>query len=65
MKSSRQQNARFLELKSAGCSLARLWVRQGKREQARLLLEPAYNQLSEGFDLPDLLSARKLLHELE
>jgi predicted ATPase len=45
--------------------LARLWHRRGKREAARDLLEPIYAWFTEGFDWPDLRSARALLDELE
>ena len=45
-------------------SLARLWQRQGKREQARQLLADIYGWFSEGFDTKDLKEARALLQEL-
>jgi predicted ATPase len=45
-------------------SLARLWERQGKREQARQALAGVYDWFSEGFDTRDLRDARALLAEL-
>jgi tetratricopeptide (TPR) repeat protein len=61
---ARHQEAKFFELLSA-TDLARLWHRRGKREAARDLLEPIYAWFTEGFDWPDLRSARALLDELE
>ena len=57
------QQARILELR-AGTSLARLWRDQGKRMEARDLLNPIYNWFTEGFDAPDLKDAKALLDEL-
>jgi predicted ATPase len=48
----------------ASTSLARLWRDQGRREEARHLLAPNYNWLTEGFDAPDLKDAKALLDEL-
>ena len=45
-------------------SLSRLWQRQGKRAEARLLLAPIYGWFTEGFDTADLQEARALLDEL-
>lgn len=61
---ARSQSTLFLELKSA-LSLARLWQRQGKGQQAWSLLAPVYARFTEGFDLPALKAARQLLLELE
>ena len=38
--------------------------RQGKRAEARQLLEPIYGWFTEGFDTADLQEARVLLEEL-
>ena len=43
---------------------ARLWQRQGKRAEARELLEPIYDWFTEGFDTADLQDARALLDAL-
>ena len=60
IKVAREQEAVFLELRAALC-LARLWRDQGKVLQARQLLEPAYNAMVDGFDIPDMVAARELL----
>jgi predicted ATPase len=60
---ARRQQARSWELRAA-MSLACLWQRQGKRQQARELLAPVYNWFTEGFDTADLQDARALLEEL-
>jgi len=60
---SRQQRAKSLELRAA-MSLARLWQKQGQRDQALRLLEAVYSWFSEGFDTPDLQDARRLLDSL-
>ncbi len=48
----------------AAMSLARLWRDQGKVQQARELLAPAYGWFTEGFDTRDLKEAKALLDEL-
>ena len=45
-------------------SLARLWLKQGKRDEARELLTPTYGWFTEGFDTADLQEAKALLKEL-
>jgi predicted ATPase len=45
-------------------SLARLWQRQGKRDEACDLLAPVYDWFTEGFDTADLQEAKQLLDEL-
>ena len=54
---------RSFELRAA-TSLARLWQRQGKRDDARALLAPIYDWFTEGFDTRDLKDAKALLDEL-
>jgi predicted ATPase len=61
---ARQQTARSLELRAV-MSLARLWQKQGKREEARQLLATSYEWFTEGFDTADLIAAKKLLDELQ
>jgi predicted ATPase len=58
-----RQEAKSLELRAA-MSLARLWQRQGKRDEARELLAPIYGWFTEGFDTPDLQEAQALLEAL-
>lgn len=60
---SQQQGAKSLELRAA-TSLARLWHRQGKSDDARGLLEGVYAWFKQGLDVPDLEAARQLLAEL-
>ena len=60
---ARRQDAKLFELRSA-TSLARLWREQGKHADAQALLAPVYNWFTEGFDAPDLIDAKALLHEL-
>jgi predicted ATPase len=44
--------------------MARLWRRQGKRDEARDLLAPVYGSFTEQFDTRDLKDAKALLDEL-
>src|SRR5262249_20165472 len=60
---ARAQEAKSLELRAA-TSLARLWLRQGKRAEARALLAPVYAWFTEGFDTGDLVEAKALIEEL-
>jgi predicted ATPase len=60
---ARRQEAKSLELRAA-VSLAHLWQRQGKRDEARQLLAPIYGWFTEGFDTADLQEARALLEAL-
>jgi predicted ATPase len=60
---ARRQQARSWELRAA-MSLACLWQRQGKRDEARDLLAPIYRWFTEGFDTADLQEAKALLEEL-
>ena len=60
---ARSQQAKSWELRAA-MSLASLWRDQGKLQQARELLAPAYGWFTEGFDTRDLKEAKALLDEL-
>jgi predicted ATPase len=60
---ARPQQARSYELRAA-TSLARLWLRQDKKDQACDLLAPVYAWFTEGFDTQDLKEAKALLEEL-
>jgi predicted ATPase len=60
---AREQGTRGYELRSA-TSLARLWVKQGRRGEARDLLAPVYDSFTEGFDTADLKEAKAFLDEL-
>ncbi|MCK5363835.1 MAG: hypothetical protein KAR22_12735, partial [Gammaproteobacteria bacterium] len=63
LKISRSQEARSLELRAA-TSLARLWQRQDRHEDARRLLGDCYASFNEGFDTADLRDAKQLLESL-
>jgi len=60
---ARHQHAKFLELRAV-MSLGRLWQTQGKYTEARSILQETYGWFTEGFDTPDLSSARALLDAL-
>jgi tetratricopeptide (TPR) repeat protein len=60
---ARRQSAKSFELR-ATVSLARLLVKQGKRDEARAMLAEIYNWFTEGFDPADLQDAKALLDEL-
>jgi len=60
---ARKQEARSLELR-ATMSLSRLWASEGKRKEARAMLEKIFGWFTEGFDTADLQEARELLDDL-
>jgi predicted ATPase len=60
---ARRQQAKSWELRVA-MSMARLWRKQGKREQARDLLAPVHGWFTQGFDTHDLKQSKRLLNEL-
>ena len=57
---ARRQGALSWELRAA-TSLARVWRDQGRGDEAHQLLEPVYNQFTEGFETADLRAAKALL----
>jgi predicted ATPase len=61
---ARHQQAKAWELRAA-MSLARLWQRQGKWDDARAVLAPLYGWFTEGFDTADLQEAKALLEALD
>ena len=60
IETARRQQSRAWELR-ATMSLARLWQREGRREEARLALAAIYGTYTEGFTTPDLADAAALL----
>jgi predicted ATPase len=60
---AREQEAKSLELRAA-TSLARLLRDQGRRDEARGILQPIYDWFTEGFDTADLKEANALLQDL-
>jgi predicted ATPase len=63
IETARGQQSRAWELR-ATMSLARLWHRQGRRDQARGALAAVYGTYTEGFTTPDLVDAAALLESL-
>lgn len=57
---ARQQEAKTYELR-ASLSLARLWLQQGKQQEAHRMLSEILDGFTEGFDAPDLRTARTVL----
>jgi predicted ATPase len=57
---ARRQGAKSLELRAV-LSLCRLYLGQGKKEEARPMLTEIYAWFTEGFDTADLQEARALL----
>jgi serine/threonine protein kinase/tetratricopeptide (TPR) repeat protein len=60
---SRKQKAKSWELRAV-MSLSRLWQNQGKKEEARKMLEEIYGWFTEGFNTADLKEAKALLKAL-
>jgi predicted ATPase len=60
---ARKQKAKSWELR-ATTSLARLLDRQGRRDEARVMLADIYGWFTEGFDTADLKDAKSLLEDL-
>ena len=54
------QSAKSLQLRAA-LSLGQLWHNQGKLTQARAVLTPVYEAVTEGFDTPDAQAVRQFL----
>jgi predicted ATPase len=63
LSAAREQRAKSWELRAA-TSMARLWRRQNRRDEARALLASVYDWFTEGFETADLRDARTLLDDL-
>jgi predicted ATPase len=61
---AREQGALSWELRAA-TSLARLLRDQGSPGNATTILQPVYDQFTEGFDTADLIAAKQLLDDLD
>jgi tetratricopeptide (TPR) repeat protein len=61
---ARRQQAKSFELR-ASINLARLLMKQDRRDEARSMLAEIYGWFTEGFDTADLQEARQLLNELD
>jgi len=55
-----EQGALALELRAA-CSLARLWQRQDRGDEAAAVLQSVYDRFTEGFESADLVFARRIM----
>jgi class 3 adenylate cyclase/predicted ATPase len=60
---AQREQAKSWELRAA-TSLARMWLRDGRFDDARALLTPVYDWFTEGFDTADLQDAKALLGQL-
>lgn len=60
---SRHQGARAWELRTA-TDLAALWASQGRADDAKALLQPVFEQFTEGSDTADVKAAEYLLAKL-
>jgi class 3 adenylate cyclase/predicted ATPase len=60
---AQRQQAKSLELRAV-MSLSRLWQQQGKKTEARQVLDEIYGWFTEGFDTKDLQEAKALLDVL-
>jgi predicted ATPase len=58
-----RQEAKSLELRAV-MSLSRLWRQQGKKPEARQMLEEIFGRFSEGFETKDLNDAKVLIEQL-
>jgi predicted ATPase len=63
IETARNQQSKGWELR-ATISLARLWQRQGRSDEARKALATVYGTYTEGFTTPDLVDAKELLDTL-
>ena len=63
IETAKKQRAIAWEIRAA-TTLARLWSREGRKDDARAVLDAAYRQFPTGLESADLRSARQLLGEL-
>jgi len=60
---AQKQKAKSWQLRAV-MSLARLYQKQGRKEEARRRLEETYGWFTEGFDTADLKEAKDMLDQL-
>jgi predicted ATPase len=63
LKIAHDQHAKMLELRAA-MSLARLWMKLNKLNEAKRILYSVYSRFTEGFDNRDLIEAKTVLEQL-
>jgi predicted ATPase len=63
LKIAQDQNAKMLELRAA-TSLAKLWRKLNKLDEAKRILTSVYSRFTEGVDNLDLIEARTVLEQL-
>ena len=61
---ARNQQTRFWEVRAA-TTLADHWIGEGRLAKARDLLAPICSWFTEGFNMPDVMRAKALLHEIK
>ena len=64
LRTARSQHALSLEIRAA-TGMARLWIKQGKRVEARDALASVYERFNEGLETPDLQEAKAVLVQLQ
>jgi predicted ATPase len=64
LRTARSQQARSLELRAA-IDVAKIWLNQGKRAEARDVLSSIHGRFTQGFDTQDLKEANSLLVQLQ
>jgi class 3 adenylate cyclase/predicted ATPase len=60
IETARSQGAKCWQLRAA-CDLVQFQVKRGRKQNALSLLRSIYQQFTEGFDTPDLITAKSLL----
>ena len=63
LKIAHDQHAKMLELRAA-TSLARLWKKQNKLDEAKRILTAVYSRFTEGVDNRDMIEAKTVLEQL-
>ncbi len=64
LKIARHQKAKSLELRAA-ISLSRIWLKTGRKDEARTIITKIYNRFTEGLNTQDLKVAGKMAEKLK